>query len=72
MKQRLIADGDLCPLDESHGHMYVARKGTHQRCPHVAHDGKRDVPSTRTHWPFIPASEFRLAVEEHMKGVTDV
>ena len=51
----MLGDGDVCPTDTTHGRMFVmpqvnGRPAT-QRCPHVAHDGRRDAVQTRASWP---------------------
>ena len=58
--QRSIADGDVCPVDESHGPMYVTRGNKREYCPHVSHDGK-----SRAFWPYAPALAFQAAVKEY-------
>lgn len=52
-------DGDLCPLDSSHGSMLVLRLtfgqsviAPRQYCPHQSHDGSPSRPAERASWPF--------------------
>lgn len=49
-----VGDGDRCPLNAEHGHMYVLQSSDgapKQYCSHVAHDGKGKQPKTRSLWP---------------------
>lgn len=49
-----VGDGDRCPLNPEHGHMYVLQSHTgapKQYCSHVDHDGKGKRPGSRSLWP---------------------
>lgn len=51
-------DGDRCPINPSHGKMYVLTD--HQWCAHAGHEGTpgRDgEPRTRSFWPKGPYQE---------------
>jgi hypothetical protein len=54
-----IADGDTCPVTPGHGHMQTLKGTSRQWCPHHDHD----MDSTPSRWPFLPAADFRTAVE---------
>lgn len=50
-----IGDGETCPLFPEHGNMFVLKspgKPDMHYCPHVAHDGRRDLPRSRNMWPY--------------------
>lgn len=51
-----LGDGDRCPLDSTHGSMFVQRavagREPRQYCPHVSHDGV-----SRAFWPFDTTPE---------------
>jgi hypothetical protein len=50
-KRTDLGDGDPCPLNPEHGHMFWLVGSDNQWCPHRAHDGLRKVPPTRAFWP---------------------
>lgn len=53
-KRGEIGNGEECPLFPEHGVMFVlndAGKPPVNYCPHVAHDGRRDLPRSRNTWP---------------------
>lgn len=51
-----LGDGDVCPLDASHGKMYAIAKNR-QWCSHTDHDGRPGTHKlgksqrTRSFWP---------------------
>lgn len=57
-----IGDGDICPLFQPHGHMYVL-KGSNpptQWCPHSDHageTGETGIPASRSRWPLYGFEE---------------
>lgn len=65
MRRQDYGDGDVCPLDESHGQMYANPTTRSQRCPHASHDGvwtrERKESATRSIWP-LGVDSFRQAV----------
>jgi hypothetical protein len=47
-----IGDGDTCPLFPQHGNMFtIPGDVPKQYCAHIIHDGRKDVPATRSIWP---------------------
>lgn len=58
--ERDFGDGDPCPEDASHGHLYFMKPGTRQWCPHSAHQGNpfyaHDgvTPAPRAASDFVP------------------
>lgn len=66
-------DGDWCPVDESHGRMFVANETQTQWCPRQEHDGVWPkegprTPPTRSRWP-LGRDSFRVAVDTWRKLV---
>jgi len=61
-RERDFGDGDPCPQDASHGHLYFMKPGTRQWCPSSRHEGNpfyaRDglTPAPRAASDFVPPS----------------
>lgn len=52
-----LGDGDLCPINPTHGQMYFMTNSDRQWCPHTDHEGLTSAhpmgpaPRTRSFWP---------------------
>jgi hypothetical protein len=52
-----LGDGDVCPTNPRHGHMYFLTNSDRQWCPHAEHEGRPKshpdgfAPKTRALWP---------------------
>lgn len=69
-----LGDGDVCPLDRTHGRMYHLKGTSSQRCQSQVHDGKpKTAPEgrvwpTRSIWPLgdlALAESVRRYLEAH-------
>jgi hypothetical protein len=69
-----VGDGDTCPIDRSHGHMFYLKSDAQlQYCAHTSHLGNPPsadggaTPPTRCFWPTGHIS-FAEAVRKYQTG----